>query len=67
VHLRAAQTLRLEGTFAGLAGLVPYAEIDGLFATDLPGQEAVDDECGRSEGLDRDNVGDIADEGGHRG
>lgn len=29
---------------------------------------AVDDEWGRSEGLDPDNVGDIADEGtGHRG
>jgi 2-methylisocitrate lyase-like PEP mutase family enzyme len=66
--MRAAQILRSEGTFAGLAGLVPYAEINGLFATDLPGQEAVDDECGRSETLDPDNVGDIADEGaGHRG
>jgi hypothetical protein len=30
--------------------------------------EPVDDEMGRSEGLDPDNVGDIADEGpGHRG
>jgi 2-methylisocitrate lyase-like PEP mutase family enzyme len=66
--MRAAQILRSEGTFAGLAGMVPYAEINGLFATDLPGQEAVDDECGRSESLDPDNVGDIADEGaGHRG
>jgi 2-methylisocitrate lyase-like PEP mutase family enzyme len=66
--IRAAQTLRREGTFAGLAGLVPYAEINGLFARDLPGQEAIDDECGRSESLDPDNVGDIADEGaGHRG
>jgi 2-methylisocitrate lyase-like PEP mutase family enzyme len=66
--MRAAQILRSEGTFAGLAGLVPYAEINGLFATDLPGQEAVDDECGRSESLDPDDVGGIADEGaGHRG
>jgi hypothetical protein len=66
--MRAAQILRSEGTFAGLAGLVPYAEINGLFARDLPGQEAIDDECGRSESLDPDNVGDIADEGaGHRG
>jgi 2-methylisocitrate lyase-like PEP mutase family enzyme len=66
--MRAAQILRSEGTFAGLAGLVPYAEINGLFATDLPGQEAVDDECGRWESRDPDNVGDIADEGaGHRG
>ena len=65
---RAAQRLRSEGSFAGLAGLVPYAEINGLFATGLPGREAVDHECGRSESLDPDNVGDIADEGaGHRG
>ena len=35
--MRAAQTLKSEGSFAGLAGLVPYAEINGLFATDLPG------------------------------
>jgi hypothetical protein len=32
------------------------------------GPEPVDDELGRSESLDPDNVGDIADEGaGHRG
>ena len=31
-------------------------------------REAVDDQWGRSESLDPDNVGDIADEGpGHRG
>lgn len=66
--IRAAQTLRSEGSFAGFAGLVPYAEIDGLFATDLAGHEAVHDECGRSDSLDPDEVGDIADEGaGHRG
>ena len=35
--MRAAQTLKSEGSFAGLASLVPYAEINGLFATDLPG------------------------------
>jgi 2-methylisocitrate lyase-like PEP mutase family enzyme len=35
--IRAAQTLKLEGSFAGLASLVPYAEINGLFASDLPG------------------------------
>jgi 2-methylisocitrate lyase-like PEP mutase family enzyme len=35
--IQAAQTLRSEGSFAGLASLVPYAELDGLFATDLPG------------------------------
>ena len=33
-----------------------------------PSADAVDDEWGRSESLDPDNVGDIADEGvGHRG
>jgi 2-methylisocitrate lyase-like PEP mutase family enzyme len=66
--IRAAQTLRLEGSFAGLADLVPYAEINRLFATDLPSYNADADECGRSESLDPDNVGDIADEGAaHRG
>jgi len=56
--------LRSNGSFAGLASLVPYSEINGLFAIDVP----VGDECGRSEGIDPDNVGDIADEGaGHRG
>jgi 2-methylisocitrate lyase-like PEP mutase family enzyme len=35
--MRAAQTLKSEGSFAGLASLVPYTEINGLFATDLPG------------------------------
>ena len=33
--VRAAQTLKSEGSFVGLASLVPYAEINGLFATDL--------------------------------
>ena len=33
----AAQTLRSRGSFAGLASLVPYAEMNGLFASDLPG------------------------------
>jgi 2-methylisocitrate lyase-like PEP mutase family enzyme len=31
--IRAARTLRSEGSFAGLASLVPYTEINGLFAT----------------------------------
>lgn len=31
--MRAAQTLKSEGSFAGLAGLVPYPEINGLFAS----------------------------------
>jgi len=30
----AARTLKSEGSFAGLANLVPYPEINGLFATD---------------------------------
>ena len=61
--MRAAQVLRSEGSFAGLASLVPYAEINGLFAAG-----SVDNACGRSESFDPDNVGDIADEGaGHRG
>ena len=34
--IRAAQTLKSTGSFAGLAGLVPYTEINGLFDTDLP-------------------------------
>ena len=38
--MRAAQTLKSEGSFAGLANLVPYAEINGLFAADLPGHQA---------------------------
>jgi 2-methylisocitrate lyase-like PEP mutase family enzyme len=38
--MRAAQTLRSKGSFAGLASLVPYAEINGLFETNLPGHQA---------------------------
>ena len=30
--MRAAQTLKSQGSFAGLAGLVPYPEINALFA-----------------------------------
>jgi 2-methylisocitrate lyase-like PEP mutase family enzyme len=33
--VQAARALRLEGSFAGLANLVPYAEINGLFASEL--------------------------------
>ena len=62
--MQAAEMLKSKGSFAGLAKLVPYAELNGLFAIHVP----VDDECGRSESLDPENVGDIADEGaGHRG
>ena len=64
--IRAAQLLKSEGSFGGLASLIPYPEINGLFASDLPGP--VDRACGRSESFDPDDVGDIADEGaGHRG
>jgi 2-methylisocitrate lyase-like PEP mutase family enzyme len=35
--MRAAQTLKSDGSFAGLASLVPYAEINGLFDATLPG------------------------------
>jgi 2-methylisocitrate lyase-like PEP mutase family enzyme len=38
--IRAAQALKAEGNFAGLSGLVPYAEINGLFAADLHGHTA---------------------------
>ena len=37
--MRAAQALRSKGSFAELASLVPYAEINGLFATDPPGHQ----------------------------
>jgi 2-methylisocitrate lyase-like PEP mutase family enzyme len=38
--MRAARTLKSEGSFSGLASLVPYSEINGLFATDRPGPPA---------------------------
>jgi 2-methylisocitrate lyase-like PEP mutase family enzyme len=38
--IRAAQALKSEGSFAGLASLVPYPEINGLFATHLPGHDS---------------------------
>src|SRR5262249_10013013 len=37
--MHAAKTLRSKGSFAGLASLVPYAEINGFFAAHLPGQQ----------------------------
>jgi 2-methylisocitrate lyase-like PEP mutase family enzyme len=40
--MRAAETLKTEGSFAGLANLVPYAEINRLFATDLSGHQVSD-------------------------
>jgi 2-methylisocitrate lyase-like PEP mutase family enzyme len=66
--IHAAQALKSNGSFAGLASLVPYPEMNGLFAAASRWHEVVDDDCGRSESFDPDNVGDIADEGaGHRG
>lgn len=38
--MRAARTLQSEGSFAGLAELVPYAEVNALFAGALPGHQA---------------------------
>jgi 2-methylisocitrate lyase-like PEP mutase family enzyme len=38
--MRAAQMLKSAGSFAGLASLVPYPEINGLFAADLPSHRA---------------------------
>jgi 2-methylisocitrate lyase-like PEP mutase family enzyme len=37
--VRAAQALKSEGSFAGLATLVPYAELNGLFSTALAGPD----------------------------
>ena len=33
--IKAARTLKSEGSFAGLTSLVPYTELNGLFAADL--------------------------------
>jgi 2-methylisocitrate lyase-like PEP mutase family enzyme len=38
--IRAAETLRSKGSFGGLASLVPYAEINGLFEAGLPGRQS---------------------------
>lgn len=38
--MHAARTLRSDGSFAGFGGLVPYTEINGLFAADRPGWRA---------------------------
>ena len=37
---RAAQMLKSEGSFAGLAGLVPYGDINGFFTTDYGARQA---------------------------
>ena len=36
----AAQALKSQGSFAGLAKLVPYADINGLFTTEIRGRQA---------------------------
>ena len=38
--MHAAETLKSGGSFAGLASLVPYTQINGLFAEALPGRQA---------------------------
>ena len=46
----------------------PAPQIEGSIEGELGSADRVDDAWGRSESLDPDNVGDIADEGaGHRG
>src|SRR5688572_9610460 len=45
--IRAAQTLRSDGSFAGLANLVPYAEINGLFSTDRHGHRSEERRVGK--------------------
>jgi 2-methylisocitrate lyase-like PEP mutase family enzyme len=35
--MHAARTLKAEGSFAGLANLVPYTEVNGLFSRERPG------------------------------
>jgi hypothetical protein len=46
----------------------PLPRTDNSIGRSLHLQDAVDEQWGRSESLDPDNVGDIADEGaGHRG
>ena len=70
LHERGCFVIPSDGSFAGLADLVPYSEVDGLFATQFRPQlrRAIEEACGRSESFDPDNVGDIAAEGpGHRG
>ncbi|HET6900346.1 MAG TPA: isocitrate lyase/phosphoenolpyruvate mutase family protein, partial [Vicinamibacteria bacterium] len=38
--VRAAQALKSEGSFAGFAGLAPYADINGFLAADLRARQA---------------------------
>lgn len=41
--MEAAKMLRSKGSFSGLAGLVPYTEVNGLFAAALPGRPVAAD------------------------
>lgn len=34
--MRAAQALKSDGRFAGLAGLAPYSDVNDFLAADLP-------------------------------
>src|SRR5688572_24469436 len=45
--IRATETLRSKGSFAGLANLVPYAEINGLFSTDRHGHRSEERRVGK--------------------
>ena len=45
---RAAQVLKSEGSFAGLAQLVPYPEINGFFTTDYRARQPTDSESSGS-------------------
>jgi 2-methylisocitrate lyase-like PEP mutase family enzyme len=38
--MRAAQVLKSEGSFAGLAGLVPYGDINDFFTSDYRARQA---------------------------
>jgi hypothetical protein len=54
--------------FAGLATVLAHVQISDLFDAHRTAQRTAADQWGRSESLDPDDVGDIADEGvGHRG
>jgi 2-methylisocitrate lyase-like PEP mutase family enzyme len=43
--IRAAKAMAAEGSFVGLAGCVPYAELNGFFQQDYRGRQAVARNC----------------------
>ena len=54
--------------FAGLATVFAHVQISDIFDAHRLARRTAADQWGRSESLDPDDVGDIADEGvGHRG